>query len=540
MMMVFHLYSSLLLLYLSVAESRNLSNIDYYQPTAEELERAVSVSPPSYWGKDIFMDQKNASIKVLAIGGSNTAADQYVHFLGVSLRKVFSPDSYVENGGMAGTGPIRRKFAFETAMPVDRWPNVIILEYAINCRHGWECVQDLEMLIAFMNDKYVQRKLPLPHYIIFELLDLQSYYLNWEFEHTGFNFKEECDDIVIENNPMVSVLTPPFFDPNHKGQGFNHGDQKGPFISTLANFYRYPMISIANSMWPSFVRYYQTHLNCSMWPYSHDGRMHLSTWGFQYVVDNIFTPFFVNRQKYFQLLQYELPEEEKTKRLKEMERTEYADKVGKMFPLTSSFYKVGGIIGEWSSWGHQQNTLDEFLLGGPGGKEFSFKPVNEQHDDGGHICYRSESPLAVFRTLLPLPERYFWDLASHLQNNVVVTLSLEMIHSWNKTFIGDLSCQVYQSSITDGNVFRTTYLSSSGRNIEPDNEMYAHPVLPTPKIIHGNKFPHHRDAHHELHDTVPRLTVLTAELTFGNYMLECKKMDPRVICITKVTLTETV
>jgi hypothetical protein len=542
-MMVFLLYSSLLLgVYISVAVSRNFTNIDYYQPTAEELERAVAVSPPSYWGKDIFMDQKNASIRVIAIGGSNTAAGQYVSFLDKSLRGPFSPDSYVENGGMAGTTPQRRKFRFETAMPVERWPNVIILEYAVNSRREWESVKDLEMLISFMNDKYVKRKLHLPHYIIFELLDIQSYYMNWDFEHGGAQFKPECDDIVIEENPnMESALTPHIFDPVHGGQGFNHGDQTGPFIGTFAKFYRYPMISIADSMWPSFVRYYQTHLNCSLWPYSHDGRMHLSEFGFHYIVDNIFIPFFVNRQKYFHVLQYELAEDEKSKRLKEMERTEYADKQGKMFPLTSSFYKVGGIIGEWNSWGHQLNTLHDVLLGGPGGNEFSFKPINEQHDDGGHICYRSESPSGVFRSHFRLPERYFWDPNSKIQEKVVVTLSLEMIHSWNKTFIGDLSCQIYQSSILDGNNFWAAY--AGGKDIKSDNEMYAHPILPKPKIIHGNKLPHHeahQQSHHELHDTVPRLTVLTSELHFGNYMLECKKMDPRVVCITKVTLTESI
>jgi hypothetical protein len=520
---------------------RSFSNFDYYQPTQEEIERALVISPPSYWGKDIFWGRKKekVSLRIFALGGSNTALGEYVSLLKKDIRKLFSSDSYVLNGGVGGSPPHKRKYGFETSLPVERWPNIVIIEYAVNCAplSGWDCVQALEGVIASINAKYVKKNLPPPQYLMFELFTLHTYYGSWySYGPVQGLDPDRCDKLVVDNSAMLTNLSPP------SDVGFNHAEVLAVHLGTFARFYRIPLLSARDALWPSFVRYYQTHLNCSLWPFTREGTVHLSKFGFQYLTEKVLTPFFVNRQKYFYKLENELKSKEKATKLEDMRKSEFADKQAKLFPL--SVYQVKDVLSEWNSWGPKaENTLQKNILRGPGSSEFTFLPISPLKDDGGHICYRSQTASGVFRFLVPTPYLYFSDptdrkskKGSSKSGGPVLALSLEMVHSWNTSFIGDLSCQLYQSNDNaEKKPFETAAVQEK-KEILGDNPIYSKPVLSVPKIIRGNKFPD--QDHLQLHETVPRSTVLTSELRFGSYLLECKKLDPKVVCVTRIILSE--
>jgi hypothetical protein len=103
-----------------------------YDPTSEEIERGLLIKPTSCWGT-ILREQK--SIRVLALGGSNTAGSKsksddpifkwkYPELLDEAFRKLRLPGSYVINEGVGGTIPeynVGITWKFEHQLPPDEW-----------------------------------------------------------------------------------------------------------------------------------------------------------------------------------------------------------------------------------------------------------------------------------------------------------------------------------------------------------------------------------------------------------------------------------
>jgi hypothetical protein len=90
---------------------------------------------------------------------------------------------------------------------------------------------------------------------------------------------------------VIYRLSPHKF--NLDSRGFNRGDYSQPYILAFAKFYQYPMLSLTDCMWPSFVRYFLAGNDTSsqLWPFSEDGR-HLSQLGAAFAVDKVILPFF--------------------------------------------------------------------------------------------------------------------------------------------------------------------------------------------------------------------------------------------------------
>jgi hypothetical protein len=513
-----------------------LTNYDFYRPTNDEIERGVVISPPRYWGFEMFR-KSTPSVRILALGGSNTASPKgYVPFLESLIIELFPDDSYVINAGMAGTPPVKRIFGFESNLPPEKWPNLITLEYSVNCPSGWDCVIALDSMINFINRKYQRRNIPLPSYLIFELFRVGSFYSkDWESTFMIEQYDPACDHIVIKNNPNITQLFPPSL--SFGSDGFNRGTNNGPYFSALARFYRIPLISAADVLWPSFIRYYKTHPTCAKWPFTYDG-VHISELGSLFMMNYVFRPFFQKLAAHFHHFKHDLTPAEREAHYKYFMLSKSTDENVRMFPL--SVY-LGSVVAEYNSWGTGiRNSLVDAALSSS--EHFDFQPLSPKHDDQAHVCFGSTSPRGIARFLVAFPDQFYHDFL-HKENGTVdhsrFHLALSMVHSWDSSMIGDVSCQLYQlpDSLTDQtHQASRKFLETTFKNGNNNPEIYSNPLFNQPLVIRGNQDPAAPGS--TLKDTTPRITELTENISLSKYLLECKKLDERLSCFTRIALSE--
>lgn len=479
----------------TLSVGRILTNYDYYKPTDEELERALVVQPPSYWGEPFYLENKSPSIRILVLGGSNSANDDnYVPILHTMLQE-WMPDknSLVYSGAISGHGPTRMRHAFE-GLDTSKWPNVVILEFAVNF-DGLESIKALDQLVGFMNQKYTAKELPIPSYLVFELFRVSSFY-NWkETFHDP-----TCNETVIEHNPNITNLQPP--EGIHPGDfGFNHGSKDGMYLSMFARFYRIPLISVVDALWPSFVRYYDTHLTCSQWPFTRDG-VHLSPFGANY---NFFARMLARPEPIAHSL--------------EARKTLFADLQARLFD--PSLYRLPESIAEFHTWGVNVPDTLNYIIVPKLTTGFALQRFPHHEHDDHHLCYGSVEPEAVLTLALGVPASYFKH--HRTEHRVLVQVQLGLVFSWNASLVGDLTC--------------TTHLLNTTHYDDPNQPMELQTLQgTTPLIIHTNP--------HTVRDTTPHTVTLTSPLVFpipqldSMYALQCKKLDSRLTCFASLSLID--
>jgi hypothetical protein len=291
------------------------------------------------------------------------------------------------------------------------------------------------------------------------------------------------------------------------------------------------MISVADAFANSFLRYYETHEKCSIWPFTYEG-IHLEKIAWEIVVEKMFAPLLLSVSDRFYELYHVYTPSKRESIIADMMKSKKTDGLTKMFP--EYIYRVKSILMEGTSWGTELNTLRERTS--PASIGFDFIPVSPKHDDGQHICFGSTDPHGIARFIIHVHEFYHEEVPNY--ENITVQLSIDYIHSWNASFVGDISCQAYEFSKEDIEVHKkdmNAFRDSIPTVKEIPQSVYNNPVLPQPKIIHGNKHPNN---HERLRETVPRKTILTNKLHLSHYLLECKKMDPRLSCVSEVAISE--
>jgi len=184
-----HLLHSVLLCFLgaviattiTVSESSQRDNRDFYDPTPIELKQGTAFAAPRYWGVHL---RKSKSLRVAFIGGSQTSNGWYFN----SFREIMNTTASnmgwsfaAYNEGNPGTHPSVRPFKFLT-LSTSKWPNVICIEPCLNCgaNDNVRCSSSIDNLRYFINHQYEQKGLDSPYYVFLEFFRASwKYYMNY-------------------------------------------------------------------------------------------------------------------------------------------------------------------------------------------------------------------------------------------------------------------------------------------------------------------------------------------------------------------------
>jgi len=468
-----------------------------FHPTRDEISRGFVHPAPPHWGVRI---RKEKSFRILALGGSNTAVGDYGQYYVDKLRNLVlkckfidSKDSYVMNEGIGGTGPTRKRYPFEDDPP-NRWPNIVTLEFAVNTPNQWSSAQMVDDLIFFLNAKYTEKSLPTPAYLIIELLTVRNFYPEetrhiWEFP--DLKIKPTLDSSGLNNLDTI-----PDFDPND--EMFNRGTMGGASIDALSRFYGYPLLSTADSLFPSFLRYYTTYSNKSMWPYSKDG-IHLSVLGGDTFVDHILFPFLLSELK---------PRD--TDELYQNITSIYGKIDFRMFPRKTY---AGGFVERWASWGSDYNTLQHRIVPPVEGEKSTVSFMSTPgHADGRHTCYGGSSLNSVMKIGFNIHPSLLKNIEE--VESSPYRLRVGFVFSWNVSYIGKAVCTLF---VTDPNDY-VKKISQIGNSVHLDFSSYR-----------GRK----------VHDTTLREVTIPRNGTLGanSMVLECTNLiADRHTCIGSIAI----
>ena len=153
---------------------QNRHSEQYFYPSDAEIERGYVIKADSSWGARI---RKDNSLRIACFGGSNTDRSiSYVFVLQKLLAslKVNQSSSYVYNLGLSGQGPRLKTFYFMID-PVETWPNVIILEFAVNTC-GWNGALEVDKFIYFINSRYEGKNVLPPYVLLLNMYGSSSFY----------------------------------------------------------------------------------------------------------------------------------------------------------------------------------------------------------------------------------------------------------------------------------------------------------------------------------------------------------------------------
>ena len=404
-------------------------------------------------------------------------------------------NSYVINAGLAGNGPYRTVYEFEKNLPLSEWPNLITLEFSVNSVFDWAAAKNIDVLIHFINMKYIHKSIPVPSYLVIDLWFASSYYerksLLYYNNITGYNPYENVT--LNYMNPNITMLTPSAIDMQATMRMFNRGSPSTAYITSLCRFYGYPMISTAEALFPAFTRYYATHYSDDHhFRYTKDGT-HLTAVGSELLISKIIKPF----------LYAELNRKQMTD-TRHMNNTEYNYDV-RMFPISE--YPEFNILNEWRVWGTSVDSISNILL--PGNKWTKISLRN--HQDNLHNCYGSSNKDDKLIVSIPIHRR---------ANCNSCRVQFGYLHSWNTTYIGGAKCTIYErdpidESYKDHNYYHIEGHVHAGKKII-DSTVRIHMM---PQILHYNDSKNHEDQF---------------------YIFECTNTSPNnerlLSCITSISL----
>ena len=392
-------------------------------------------------------------------------------------------DHYVLNEGVGGAGPSHfigsHDFAFKK-LPHDQWPNLVIIEPAINCDIKWACALDLDNLIHTLKHVYVENHLKPPAFALLELICMNCMYgllyrghdtVEGRLAHMAYN-----DPGNYRCPPAGDVRTCPedLYDVNYRG-GMN-----GVYMLSLSRHYGFPFVSTTDAMYPAWARSYLENTVNDYWPGILQDNTHFSSSGATIIGGRILFSMLLNALKRTDA--YQVPKQ-----------YGYYDYDTRLF-LNKYIASIDYAI--WSSWGnsHTLKLITQLNVS----PLWSFIEVKGHAH--GHRCFGSTTMDAegTFE---------FLSLDSCLPGKC--KLFIAYIHSWNSSFVGDMACHT---------------------------ESMSPPVLNTNKqewnvTILGNTF-----NNLNIVDTLPRHTLVTDQLGSGKYKIVCKNLNPKLACISEIKI----
>ena len=487
----------------------DLKELPFDVPDEYELERGFLLPAPNWWGDSL---RKDRSVRILLLGGSNTEhasgkgfGDYLADEMETRIRSGdWNKNSYIINEGIAGAGPeasLHKWFSFQEKEAA-LWPNIVILEYSVNERAGWEAARLLDRLIHVLSGLWATKGLKRPSYLLLDLFSVGAFYsLKGGFDMTARCYPRETDGAPYWSSAVtgnvadeVAKLNPPLKSkhPIEDSFGFSRGAEVGNYYAAVARFYGIPMISLADALYPSFSRFFvkttkgrKVHIN-QKWPFNGDG-IHLSTLGEVLLVRKFLVPFLQE--------QLSLP----MSPFSGMRDSIYDYDI-RMFPAIN--YVTAETIAYFNSWGtagKKKNTLKQVVVTSPTVSSSSSAPstsmsgwrflsIRNHEADGAHVCYGSNdpvSPIADASSVVgedgvagggkqsglgaavepqPGPEPALFKLqfhASYCSPSAPCSLQLSYVHSWNTSYVGDMLCNLYRLADSTGRDLASFDASSS-------------------------------------------------------------------------------
>jgi hypothetical protein len=238
-----------------------------FAPTDMERTRGIPVQPSDLWGEQLRQD---GSIRLLALGGSNT----WMGFITTHFQKYLvnnvSNTSFVLNHGSSGARPdqfIGIRYDFEDGN-TNLWPNLVVLDFTVNFTFevGFETAHRYDLLVRSIKYKYKQRGLGPPDFIIIDLFCTKWLYDDMRDPKynltTSFQRKQHID--LLSSLPDIPGYS--------GGNGFNRGNANTPYVREFALFYGFPVMSWRDVAFPAFIRFFTqetlkpgllTHYHCN-------------------------------------------------------------------------------------------------------------------------------------------------------------------------------------------------------------------------------------------------------------------------------------
>jgi hypothetical protein len=356
--------------------------------------------------------------------------------------------SYLLNEGVSGSGPMMTRYRFES-WPVHLWPNVVSMEYMVNCgAFGWGCEESIETVIQYIRAKYTKNHVSPPVFLFLELFRAETIY-SWQGkEHLKLDKLQRPNDPHCEVNISLSEVNRniSWFTPHPLQHHFNNrGSENSLFLTEFARFYNYPILSVRDAFYPSFVRFFAKHDVCVPWPMTKDG-VHLSRFGSHIFVKHIFKPFL--HQVIRDQLQYNSNNIASSLPI-QSDIAEIAATDANPTPATCFFpkdrYRAGELIAERRSWGFNidyNNQLKHSILYNHG---FTFTDLRN-HRDGGHSYLGATAKDSIVQLDANIPDRFLVQSTKEEQMKMQFEIEISYLHSWDESYIGDAECQIMERS----------------------------------------------------------------------------------------------
>mmetsp|Transcript_12055 Transcript_12055/g.18035 ORF Transcript_12055/g.18035 Transcript_12055/m.18035 type:complete len:491 (-) Transcript_12055:107-1579(-) len=469
-----------------------ITSSEYFDPTYMERNRFMALHPSNEWGQQIRL-QRN--VRILMIGGSNSEGTgcEDNNFVKVLRNRLESMDdrSYIINvsqGGVDISFFIGETYIFETeSWASDRWPNVIIIESAINSEGSWITAQYIDNMLFNIFEKYHAKSLPRPDVVFLELFNV--FWIVKSFEK---------NDTKVERIRHLSSFTAV----PEQAEMFNRGCRAGPYINALARFYSYPVLSAVDTLWPAFTRFFiqnkvisydlpheENNGELTVWPYTSEG-VHLSCKGHEFVGNDILIRFFVDQLR------------PRSSDHPNMNSTDAEHPENEIRMFSPSTYQT--LINRWSTWGINQNQLSAITEHTVGWNLTFLDHGNHRFHDG-HDCYGARGTTnskAIFK--IPTP-RYCQ----------TCKIGISYLHSWNRSYIGNVSCSLY------------TLPHRNNRHIPSSKSIIANETILINSSIHNGQ---------AVKITAPMETKFETPLRRGMYRVECSKLDDKFACFATINV----
>jgi hypothetical protein len=287
---------------------------------------------------------------------------------------------------------------------------VIFLEYATNCFPHWTCARGHDQLIHYIMEKWSQRLLPPPAFIMIEMFRIDHY-------QTTHN---ENIKTVEEKIKSLSIKT--VEDINYR---LSNG---GMFMSAVARFYGIPYISLTDALYPAMTRHFLNNFEVphtgqpQPFPYYYEVG-HINARGHYFLAESLILP----------LLLSELNREIKpgSRLCKHMYLFDHDIRI---FPADA--YKTKVVVGLWKSWGSAINTLSQISSSHP---QWQYESIRGHKEHGLHVCLES----SVAGATVDFALNFTAGSCAKGCNIAVTTLG-----SWNTSYVGHTACQLLELTPT--------------------------------------------------------------------------------------------
>ena len=369
--------------------------------TDKEIKAGYVVKAPESWGRQ---SRHQNSMRILCIGGSNTATGYYSGYLheylqsNVSNSEYFRLNSYALNRGVSGHSAmsfVGKMYDFEYNS-TSTWPNIVVIDTSVNFNYRRivhkEVPLVLESLVKSIEFKFKLHSLEVPDFLFFNMPHLI--------------------EMIAAANVRKSIPERQQFLDNYDNLT-EAGSSLSLQIISFAQHYHLPVLSWHEAMLPAAQRYFissNDSYNVRSWPYIEDA-IHMSPLGAQWGVKNLLVPFL----------------REAMKARKEIQPLE----VPRLYPPRSTLVEVASYQAFWMDVNPllmlQNAIVKKGLSTATSPDYWDMVPLRHNEECYGSSVKDSQGELQ-------------FQVPTHCSTKLSCRVQVSFIHSWNDSYVGNTSC----------------------------------------------------------------------------------------------------